>query len=60
MKGLKAEEIYKQLLEMYKATSPSKRTVEFWAGEFKRGRTKLEDDPRFNNNKIKRIKVRIA
>ena len=25
--------------------SPSKRTVEFWAGEFKRGRTRLEDDP---------------
>ena len=45
-KGLKAEEIYKQLLEVYKEFSPSKCTVEFWACEFKRGRTKLEDDPR--------------
>ena len=46
LKGLKAKEIYEQLLEMYKQSSASKRTVEFWAGEFKRGRTRLEDDPR--------------
>ena len=45
MKGLKAKEIYEQLLEVYKESSPSKRTVEFWAGEFKRGRSSLEDDP---------------
>ena len=31
---------------MYKESSPSKRAVELWAGEFKRGRTRLEDDPR--------------
>ena len=46
LKSLKAKEIYEQLLEAYKESSPSKRTVEFWAGEFKRGRTSLEDDPR--------------
>ena len=38
LKGLKAKKMYEQLLEMY----PSKCTVEFWAGEFKRGRTRLE------------------
>ena len=31
---------------MYKESSHSKRTVEFRAGKFKRGRTRLEDDPR--------------
>ena len=31
---------------MYKESSPSKRTVKFWASEFKRDRTRLEDDPR--------------
>ena len=46
LKCLKAKEIYEQLLEVYKESSPFKRTVEFWAGEFKRGRTRLEDDPR--------------
>ena len=43
---IKAKEIYEQLLEVYKELSPSKHTVEFWAGEFKCGRTRLEDDPR--------------
>ena len=37
---------------MYKESSPSKRTVEFWAGEFKRSRTRLEDDPREGRPKI--------
>ena len=40
-KGFKAKEIYEQLLEVYKEFSPSKRTVKFWAGEFKRSRTRL-------------------
>ena len=39
LKDLKAKEIYESL-EMYKECSPSKCTVEFWAGEFKRGRTR--------------------
>ena len=46
LKGLKAKEIYEQLHEVYKESSPSKRTVEFWASEFKRDRVRLEDDPR--------------
>ena len=46
LKGLKAKEIYEQLLEMYKESSLSKCTVEFWAGELKRGLTRHEDDPR--------------
>ena len=39
LKGLKAKKIFEQLLEVYKESSPSKQAVEFWAGEFKRGRT---------------------
>ena len=31
---------------MCKESSPSKRTVEFWAGEFKRGLTRLENEGR--------------
>ena len=31
LKDLKAKEIYEQLLEVYKESSPSKRTVEFWS-----------------------------
>ena len=42
LKGFKPKEIYEQLLEVYKESSPSKRTVEFLAGEFKRGRTGLK------------------
>ena len=33
LKGLKAKEMYEQLLEVYKESSLSKRTVEFWVGE---------------------------
>ena len=51
MKALKATEIYEQLLEVYKDFSPSKRTVQFWAGEFKRDRSRLEDDPREGRTK---------
>ena len=42
--GLKAKEIYKQLLEVYKEFSTSKRTVDFWAGQFRRGRIRHEDE----------------
>ena len=45
LKGLKAKEIFAQLLEVNKQSSPSKCTAEFWAGEFKRGR-RLDDDPK--------------
>ena len=45
LKALKAKEAYEQLLEVYKKPSPSKRTVEFWAGKFICGRTRLEDNP---------------
>ena len=48
LKGLKAKDIYKQLLE----ASTSKRSIEFWAGEFNRGRTRLEDDPTKDNQKL--------
>ena len=51
LKGLKAKEIYEQLLEVYKESSPLKRTVEFWAGESNRGRARLEDDPREGRTK---------
>ena len=44
LKGLKAKKTNEQLFEVYKESSPSKRTVEFWSGEFKRSRIKLEDD----------------
>ena len=45
LKGLKAKEIYEQLLEVYKESSTPKHTIEFWAGEFQRGCTRLEDNP---------------
>ena len=46
MKLHSTNKIYEQLLEVYMESSPSKRTVEFWAGELTRGRTRLEDVPR--------------
>lgn len=45
-KGLKAMEIYSEMVNVLGDAAPSKTMVCKWALEFKRGRTSLEDDPR--------------
>ena len=36
-----------ELAEVYGSSAPSYAQVKFWVGEFKRGRTSLEDEARF-------------
>ena len=40
------KEIHGELADVYRSSAPSYAQVEFWVGEFKRGRTSLEDEAR--------------
>jgi transposase len=44
--GLTPKEIHSKFIKVYEVSSPSFSTIKKWAAEFKRGRTRLEDDPR--------------
>ena len=44
--GTNATEIHKLMTGVYGDSSPAYSTVAKWAGEFKHGRSSLEDDPR--------------
>ena len=46
LKGKTGKEIYGQLAAAYGSSAPSYAQVKFWVGEFKRGRTSLEDEAR--------------
>ena len=46
LKGEKSQEIYCELTNVYGSSAPSYAQVKFWVGEFKRGRTSLEDETR--------------
>ena len=46
LKGKKGKEIHSQLVNVYGSSAPSYAQVKFWVGEFKRGRTSLEDEAR--------------
>ena len=43
---LKGKEIHGELADVYGSSAPSYAQVKFWVGEFKRGRTSLEDEAR--------------
>lgn len=43
LRGLENSEIHRQLTEVYGTLCPSKPTIYFWIGEFKRGRTSVFD-----------------
>ena len=47
MKGKTGKEIHGELADVYGSSAPSYAQVKFWIGEFKRGRTSLEDEARF-------------
>ena len=46
MKGKTGQEIHCELTNVYGSSAPSYAQVKFWVGEFKRGRTSLEDETR--------------
>ena len=46
LKGKKGKEIQGELADVYWSSAPSYAQVKFWVGEFKRGRTSLEDEAR--------------
>ena len=45
-KGKTGKEILGELADVYRSSAPSSAQVKFWVGEFKRGRTSLEDEAR--------------
>ena len=46
LKGKTGKEIHGELADVYGSSAPSYAQVQFWIGEFKRGRTSLEDEAR--------------
>ena len=46
LKGKTGKEIHGELADVYRSSAPSYAQVKFWVGEFKRGRTSLEDEAR--------------
>ena len=46
LKGKTGKEINGELTDVYGSSAPSYAQVKFWVGEFKRGRTSLEDEAR--------------
>ena len=46
LKGKTGKEIHGELADVYGSSAPSYAQVKFWIGEFKRGRTSLEDEAR--------------
>ena len=46
LKGKTGKEIHSELANVYGSSAPSYAQVNFWVGEFKRGRTSLEDEAR--------------
>ena len=46
LKGKTGKEIHGELADAYGSSAPSYAQVKFWVGEFKRGRTSLEDEAR--------------
>ena len=46
LEGKSGKEIHSELADFYGSSAPSYAQVKFWVGEFKRGRTSLEDEAR--------------
>ena len=46
LKGKTGKEIHSESADVYGSSAPSYAQVKFWVGEFKRGRTSLEDEAR--------------
>ena len=46
LKGKTGKEIHGELPDVYGSSAPSYAQVKFWVGEFKHGRTPLEDEAR--------------
>ena len=46
LKGKTGKEIHGKLADVYGSSEPSYAQVKLWVGEFKRGRTFLEDEAR--------------
>ena len=44
LKGKTGKKIHDELADVYGSSAPSYAQVKFWVGEFKRGRTSLEDE----------------
>ena len=47
LKGKTSKDIHVKLADVYGSSAPSYAQVKFWVGEFKHGRTSLEDEARW-------------
>ena len=46
LEGKTGKEVHSELADVYGSSAPSFARVKFWVGEFKRGRTSVEDEAR--------------
>ena len=46
LKGKTGKEIHGELADVYESSAQSYAHIKFWVGDFKRGRTSLEDEAR--------------
>ena len=58
LKGKTGKEIHGELADVYGSSAPSYAQVKFWVGEFKYGRTSLEDEARSGRDEEMCKKVR--
>ena len=56
LKGKTHQEIHCELTNVYGSSAPSYAQVKFWVGEFKRGRTSLEDETGLNAHQMPPMK----
>ena len=48
LKGKTGKDVHGELADVYGSSAPSYAQVKFWVGEFKRGRTSLEDEAKLD------------
>ena len=48
LKDKTGKDVHGELADVYRSSAPSYAQVKFWVGEFKRGRTSLEDEAKLD------------
>ena len=56
LKGKTGQEKHCELTNVYGSSAPSYAQVKFWIGEFKRSRTSLEDETRYDAHQMPPMK----
>ena len=55
LKGKTGKEVHSELADVYGSSAPSYAQVKFWVGEFKRGKTSLEDEARSGCHRQRKV-----